>query len=213
MKIEIKAKSKKISLLSAILFLIVGALMLANPNKVVAIISYVVGVVLIAYGIFSCIKNYFNTKANSSNPSTELVIGIITIVVGILFLLLANVIGVALQYVFGAWILFCGINRLINSLQLNKNDNNFIIQLVVSILLILAGLYTILKSNLALSFVGLIMMVYAVLEIIGYVSSKKEDNNDTVITVTKNDTQSETIKDAKVIETKETKKTKKKAKK
>src|SRR5574344_383893 len=209
MKIEIQAKSKKISLLSAIMFLIIGALMLANPNKVVAIIAYIIGVILISYGIFSCIKNYFNTKANSNNPSTELVIGIITIIIGILFLLLANVIGVALQYVFGAWILFCGINRLINSLQINKNDNTFIIQLVVSILLIIAGLYTILKSNLALSFVGLIMMIYAVLEIIGYVSSKKE-KDDTVFTVTKNVIKVKLIKPARSIQTKYKKKFQKK---
>lgn len=216
MKIEIKAKSNKISLIAAIIFLIIGVLMLANPNQVIAIISYICGIIAIIYGIYACIKNYYNTKANSNNPSTELVIGIVSIIIGILFLLLANVIAVAIQYVFGAWILFSGINRLINGLQIDKSDNNFIVQIVISSLLILAGLYTILKSNLALQFIGIIMIIYAVLEIVAYVSNKKDDPADAVVTITPNDNEAKTedIKEAKVIEdTKANKKNKKSTKK
>ena len=210
MKIEIKTKNSKTNLLTALIFLIVGALMLANPNQVVAIISYICGIVLITYGIYACIKNYYDTKADSSTSSTFLMIGITCLVVGLLFIFLANVIGIALQYVFGAWILFSGINRLINALQLDKNDNNYIIQLVVAALLIIAGLYTILKSNLALSFVGLIMMIYAVLEIVGFVFNKNSDQNDETITVTKPDQKekAKNVKDAKIIETKDKKKKK-----
>jgi uncharacterized membrane protein HdeD (DUF308 family) len=212
MKIEIKTHNSKKSLLTAIVFLIVGALMLANPNQVVAIISYICGIVLITYGVYACIKNYYDTKEDSSTSSTFLMIGIITLVVGLLFIFLANVIGIALQYVFGAWILFSGINRLINALQVDKNDSNYIIQLVVAALLIIAGLYTILKSNLALSFVGLIMMIYAVLEIVGFVFNKNSDQNDETITVTKPEQKEKTknVKDAKIIETKDKKKKKKK---
>src|SRR5574344_982834 len=212
MKIEIKAKSNKISLIAAIIFLIIGVLMLANPNQVIAIISYICGIIAIIYGIYACIKNYYNTKANSNNPSTELVIGIVSIIIGILFLLLANVIAVAIQYVFGAWILF----SLINGLQIDKSDNNFIVQIVISSLLILAGLYTILKSNLALQFIGIIMIIYAVLEIVAYVSNKKDDPADAVVTITPNDNEAKTedIKEAKVIEdTKANKKNKKSTKK
>ena len=210
MKIEIKTKNSKTNLLTALIFLIVGALMLANPNQVVAIISYICGIVLITYGIYACIKNYYDTKADSSTSSTFLMIGITCLVVGLLFIFLANVIGIALQYVFGAWILFSGINRLINALQLDKNDNNYIIQLVVAALLIIAGLYTILKSNLALSFVGLIMMIYAILEIVGFVFNKNSNQNDETITVTKPDQKekAKNVKDAKIIETKDKKKKK-----
>ena len=215
MKIEIKTQNNKKNLLTAIIFLIVGALMLANPNQVVAIISYICGIVLITYGIYACIKNYYDTKEDSTTSSTFLMIGIICLVAGLLFIFLANVIGIALQYVFGAWILFSGINRLIASLQIDKNDNNYIIQLVVAALLIIAGLYTILKSNLALSFVGLIMMIYAVLEIVGFVFNKNNnDQSDATVTVTKTETKekAENVKDAKVIETKDKKKKNKKSK-
>lgn len=189
------------SIVSAIVFLIVGALLFTNPNMVIAIISYTIGIVLILIGIYSCIKNYYNTKQNSNTPITELTFGIIMMIIGIVFLLLANSIGVALQYVFGAFMLFSGINNLINALQLNKDDKNFIVQIIVASLLILGGLYTILKSNLAFEIVGIVMMIYATLEIVSFITNRnsinKHGNN-------------EVIKDAKVIEDKtDTKKIKK----
>ena len=214
MKIEIKAKENKANLVTAIVFLILGALLLANPNKVVAIISYICGVVLVLFGLYSCMKNYFDTKNDNNTSSKSLIIGITSLVVGLLFIFLANVIGVALQYVFGAWILFSGINRLINALQLEKNNNNFIVQIVIAALLIIAGLYTILRSNLALSLIGLIMMIYAVLEIIGFVFNKEQDSSDATITITKEDKNDskKTVKEAKIIENKKPK-TNKKSKK
>ena len=180
------------NLLFAILFLIVGSLLFANPNMVIAAISYTVGTLLILVGIYSCIKNYYNTKQNSNTPITELTFGIVMIIIGIIFLLLANTIGKALQYVFGAWMLFSGINRLINSLQGDKSSKNFIVQLIVSSLLILGGLYTILRSNLAFELVGLVMIIYAVLEIVGFITNR---NNNIVV-------KKEVVKDAVVIEDK-----------
>ena len=75
------------------------------------------------------------------------------------------------------------------------------------IILIIAGLYTILKSNLALSLIGLIMMIYAVLEIVGFVFNKENDNSDATITITKDENKN--VKDAKVVEVKDKKQTKK----
>ena len=213
MKVEIKKNNNKINILTAIIFLVIGALLIADPDKVIAIISYIIGTLLIMFGIYSCIKNYYNTKADSNTPSTDLVTGIITLIIGILFLLLANSIGVAVRYVFGAWIIFSGINRLINALQIDKKSNSFITQLIVAILLILIGLYTILASNVALQVVGIIMMVYAILEIIAFISNKTFEETKEVhiqkITKDKND---KNIKEAKIV--KETKKkTTKKSKK
>jgi uncharacterized membrane protein HdeD (DUF308 family) len=211
MKIEIKEKNKKASLITAIVFLVVGALIMSNPNQVIAVIAYIFGIALIVFGIYSSIKNYFDTKQDSNTPSTNLIIGIIAIVVGVIFIFLANAIGIAVQYIVGAWILFKGIEKLINTLQSDKKDNNYIVDLVVAILLVAAGLYNILKANIGLSIVGLMMMIYAVLEIVSYVTNKKDNQADTVVTVTKEE--KEPIKDAKVIEEKKDNKDNKKKKK
>ena len=208
MKIEIRTQKNKLNIFNAILFLIVGALLISNPDRVIAIVSYAVGTILVLIGIYSCIKNYYNTKADSNTPSNDLVMGITLIVIGILFLLLANSIGVAVRYVFGAWIIFNGLSRLISSLQLDHKSNVFITQIVIAGLLLLIGLYTILAANIALQVVGIIMMVYSVLEIISILTNKvpeKPETNNTPEVLIENKKKSKKdkkIKDAKIVEKK-----------
>lgn len=209
MKLEIRTQRNKLNIFTTILFLIVGALLVSNPDKVIAIISYIVGTLLIIMGIYSCIKNYYNTKADSNTPANDLVLGITVIVIGILFLLLANSIGVAVRYVFGAWIIFSGLSRLISSLQLDKKSNLFITQISIASLLILIGLYTILAANVALQVVGIIMMVYSILEIVSILTNKSLDNsknNDIIIDKVIETKKEEKVKEAKIV--KETKKKK-----
>ena len=209
MKLEIRTQRNKLNIFTAILFLIVGALLVSNPDKVIAIISYIVGTLLIIMGIYSCIKNYYNTKADSNTPANDLVLGITVIVIGILFLLLANSIGVAVRYVFGAWIIFSGLSRLISSLQLDKKSNLFITQISIASLLILIGLYTILAANVALQVVGIIMMVYSILEIVSILTNKSLDNsknNDIIIDKVIEPKTEAKVKEAKIV--KETKKKK-----
>ena len=198
MKIEFKSKNSRSNLIASIVFLIIGALMLANPNQVVAFIAYICGICLIFFGLYAAFKNYFDTKHDSNTPSTDLIYGIISIVIGVIFFFLANIFGKILQYVFGAWMLFMGISKLISALQVERNkrnDKNFKIQLIIAIILIGAGLFTILISNLALQLIGVFMIIYAILEIVGTLVSKKE-GNDSVVTIIKD----ENIKDAKVID-------------
>ena len=209
------------SLIKSLFFLIFGALIFAYPNKVVIIASQALGTILILYGIFLAIKNYYDTKQNSDNPSTTLMVGIVSIIFGVLFIVLAEVISNIIQYVVGGWILFTGIERIIVALQLGKDNKNFITQLVVALLLIMAGLYTILRAHIEIQILGIIMMTYAVLEIIGFVTNKQEETPKKEKKEEKEETEEEPlkietkdkkddVKDAKIIETKDKKKKKKK---
>ena len=203
MKVEVRTKKNKLNIFTAILFLIVGALLIANPDKVIAIISYLIGVILIASGIYSLIKNYYNTKADSNTPSNDLIMGITTIIIGIIFLVLANSIGVAVRYVFGAWIIFVGISKLISALQIDHKSNAFVTQIIIASLLILIGLYTILAANLALQVVGIVMMVYAILDIVSLLTNKPMEKQTEIIVDKAIETKKDDkVKEAKIVKTK-----------
>ena len=161
------------NLIKSILFLIFGALIFAYPDTVISIVASGFGAILILYGLFMIIKNYYETKQNSETPATLLTFGIILLLVGITFIILSDSISLVIQYVLGAWILFNGIEKLLLSFSLPKGSTQFKSQLVISILLLAAGLYTILVANITIQVVGLIMMIYAVLEIIGAITNKK----------------------------------------
>lgn len=206
-------RAKKSSLIGSLLFLILGALIFAYPNKVISMCSIIIGTAVICYGMFLLIKNYYETKADPNTSNTTLMIGIVTIVIGILFIILSDKIAQIIQYILGAWILFNGIEKLILALSSGKNSDIFLSQLIIALLLILAGLYSILKANLTIQIVGLIMMIYSVIEIFSYVTLKnKETTNNATTAITKIEVkeEKEEVKDAKIVEEKE-EKTKKKA--
>ena len=190
MKIGVKSYSSIISLINSIIFFILGAIIFTRPEIIILFISYVIGGIIIIIGLFKCIKNYLDIKKDNTISSREMISGIVLIIIGLVFILLAGVIEALVRLVIGGWILFSGINRLINSLEISKKNKQFIIRLILSFLLIGVGLYTILESNLAFKTIGLVLMVYSVIEILGYISSKRntyveeiiiESNNNKVI--------------------------------
>lgn len=165
--------SNIMSLISSILFFILGAIMFSKPEAIILFISYVIGGIIIIIGTFNCIKNYLDIKKDNSISSKEMILGIILIIIGLVFIFLADVIETIVRFIIGGWILFTGINRLINTLQLTKKDNKFISQLIISILLVGIGMYTILKSNLAFKTIGIVIIIYSIIEIIGYILNRQ----------------------------------------
>lgn len=204
MKISIKNYSNVLVLISSILFLILGAIMYTKPDAVVIFTTYIIGGMFILIGIFKCVKNYLDVKKDNNTSSTEMVVGIVLTVIGIICIFLAGVIEALVRLVIGGWIIFRGINRLINSFYYDKKTSKFYVSFVLSLILIGGGLYTILEANLAFKAMGFVLMIYAILEIISYIFNGREV---TVVSVNKNN-DSTKIMDAELIETKETKKKK-----
>lgn len=205
MKIGVKSYSDIISLIYSIIFFILGAIIFTKPEIIILFISYVIGGIFTIIGLFKCIKNYLDIKKDNTISSKEMIAGILLIVIGLVFILLANVIEALVRLVIGGWILFTGINRLINSLQIPNKNNKFIVRLLLSLLLIGVGLYTILESNLAFKTIGLVLMVYSVIEILGYILIKKDiDTNESVII------ENDKVIDAVLLEDKKSKKKKSK---
>ena len=205
MKIKVKNYSNIISLISSIIFFILGAIMFTKPNAIILFISYVIGGLMILIGAFKCLKNYLDVKKDNSTSSKEMITGILLIVVGLVFIFLANVIEALVRVVIGGWILFSGINRLIYALHLNKKNHRFLVFLIISILLIGTGLYTILEANLAFQTIGIVLMIYSFLEIFGYIFNRKDAEPLSEVIVEQKETK---VIDALLIEDKKTKKKK-----
>ena len=205
MKTSIKNYSSIISLINSIIFFILGAVIFTKPEIIILFISYVIGGIIIIIGLFKCIKNYLDIKKDNTISSREMVMGIILTIIGLVFILIADVIEALVRLIIGGWILFTGINRLISSLQLPKKNNQFIFRLILSFLIICIGLYTILESNLAFKTIGIVLMIYSIIEIIGYILKKRTPYIEEEMTIK---TKENKIIDAILIEDKKTKKKK-----
>lgn len=178
MKFFIKSYSNIMSFIGAIILLVLGTIMFTNPETVILFISYIIGSLLIVFGIFNCFKNYLDIKKDNKVSSTRMIVGIVLIVIGIIFIFLAGVIEFLIRIIIGSYILFNGINHLIYALSIRNKNSNFFVNLILAIILISGGLYIILVSNLAFKIIGLILIIYSIIEIIEYVFNKKTLVND-----------------------------------
>ena len=202
MKIEIKEYSSFTTLISSLLFFILGAVIFTNSDSIMTIITYVMGGLIALVGFISCFKNYLDVKKDNTTSSVGMIIGIMLMVVGLVCIFLAPVFNFLVRLITGGWLLFSGINRLANALFMKSKDSLFLALLTLAILLIAGGIYTILKANLPFKAIGIVLMVYATLEIIGYILNRKGS-------VTKVKIEEASVVDEKELPVKEDKKNKK----
>ena len=173
MRVEVKSYNNNSSLVSAILFFILGAIMFTNPDTMVVVISRILGGILILFGLYSCIKNYILVRQNTQVSAIPMVAGISCMAIGSVIFFAAGFVEAMVRFVIGGWILLSGIVRFANAMQIDKKNNpKFFSLLIISLLLILAGLYTILEANLAFQTIGIVLMLYAGLEIFGWLTNK-----------------------------------------
>ena len=178
MEIKIKSYSKQSSLISAVLFLIFGAILFSNAERVVQALSVIVGIVFAIVGVVSLITFIINNKKGPNFASkTSLISGIICLIFAIIFIFFSSVVEQSIRFILGAWILLTGIMRLIDTIS-NTKGNKFWSLLIVSILLISVGIYTIVFGDVILSTIGIIMMIYALIEIVGYIIYSKTTSDE-----------------------------------
>lgn len=174
MEIKIKSYSSQSSLISSIFFFILGAILFTSADKVVSFISIGLGIILAVIGISNLVIYFYNVKRENPVKKSTIVISIITLAFAFIFIFFSNVVEQFIRFIIGAWILLTGITRLINVLSMSPKNKKYLPLLIVAILLMIVGVYTIVVSNIFLSTIGLIMMVYAAIEIIGYIFYTKD---------------------------------------
>ncbi len=174
-------KKDSMSLVASILLLILGVILISNPGGVVKFITYILGGIIII-GIAKIIS-YLKIKKNMNIQNTnDFIIGIISIIIGIVIIFCSSAIEFVIRLSMGGWILYSGITKLIISLKLKEiNVNNWYLVLVSSIIMIACGLYIIIKSNLVLSGIGIVLVLYAIVDIVQFIMIPKSKNPDIII--------------------------------
>lgn len=169
-KFKEKGYSNITSLISAIFFFIIGSIIFTNPNGTIKFIAYALGGCFSIIGLFKILVYYFKKKKEKEVFIKDLTIGIIALSFGLILIISSNTVEVLIRIIMGAWILFNGINLLINSIKGIKNKSNSSKTLIIlSSLMIIGGIYMILSTNLVFQMIGLCIMLYSVIEIIGYI--------------------------------------------
>ena len=163
-------KKDKSSIFASIAFLILGILLFINPGEMIKFITYIIGIIFVVFGSIK-LYNYYKSKDSISN--IQLTLGITAIIDDIIIMYCNSIIEFIIRLVMGGFILANGLNKLIVSLNTKNYNNKWIGLLTVAIILIICGLYIILKSNIILSTIGLILIIYSTVDIISYLMYPK----------------------------------------
>lgn len=163
---KILKKSGQVSIIESIVFAILGVCLIANPEEIVKIISYILGGGLIIVGIFKII-NYIKTKDQNDLYNYNLIYGVMAIVMGIVTIVYSSTIGNIFRIVIGIWIIYSSVVRASSSLKLKAiNSNIWIYTLIISIIMFCCGLYIVLNKGTIIVTIGILMIVYAIMDII-----------------------------------------------
>ena len=177
MEINIKSYSTKSSLISSIIFFIVGAILTAYSERIMSTTYRIIGVTFLIITIGLIVSLIIRRKKEQPIYANRIGLAIITFILSILFFFFHSIIDEAIRFLVGAWILFSGVTRLITALRTDHKASRFIAMLIVSLLLIVLGFFTIIKNGILLWVVGIIIMIYSAIEIIGYIFYSKDNSN------------------------------------
>lgn len=160
----------RMSLITSILLFLFGILLVTNADGFIKSISTIIGIALLLIGVFPVV-DYFRYRKEGVLAGISLVSGIFSIVCGLMFLLNENMLMVLIPVFIGVWMIINGINKLQLAFEIkDQNEKSWVITFIFSILIIVCGGYFIINpirgAQLVTSTLGIIICIYAVLDII-----------------------------------------------
>ncbi|MBR1385970.1 MAG: DUF308 domain-containing protein [Bacilli bacterium] len=167
---------KKIEeIIMSLALLFVGVSLFLWADKVTNLVSIILGVIMLLYSGFL----FISIRKNVQDNKGELTLAIILLIGGIVLLVKPEIIKETISFVIGIFILFSSISKLnvaINTSKTTKNKKGVYLSIIGIILGLLCLLGKLIIPDLVLKFVGFLVIVYSISNIINTVLLPKNNN-------------------------------------
>lgn len=152
----------------SIVYIIVGLIMLLNPGFISDAVNYVIGGLVIIYGVIYTVSLYQKREIGMYGKF-DFLAGIICISFGLFLILNPDTLGSLIPFCVGVIILMDAIRFIINSIKLKKLDyRSWIINLIVGIVFLAFSVLIIIKAKdisfLLIRFTGAFLIIDALLD-------------------------------------------------
>lgn len=162
---KIMKKTGWSSLITSIIFAILGVVLIINPQETVRVVSYVLGIIFILVGIYKIIS-YFMAKGKYDFFNYDLAFGIIAVIIGLSTIVYMKQIGTVLRVIMGIWIIYSAIIRINLSAKLRMVDSGmWAYCLILALIMLVAGIYILFTPSTILVTIGIIVLIYSILDI------------------------------------------------
>ena len=163
---KVLKKTGMSSLISSIIFAILGIILIARPEGTIKVISIILGVMFGLIGLYKII-NYLDNKGKYDFYNYDIAYGIIAIVLGIVTICYSTQIGAIFRVIIGLWIVYSAILRINLSIKLKTIESNvWIYSLVIALIMALCGIFIICNSGAVIVTLGITVVIYSILDII-----------------------------------------------
>ncbi len=151
------------NVLISLIMLTVGVILVINSEAMINMMSWFIGIVIILISIIRIIY-LFNDKILNT---TMLAVNILLMIFGVVLISFPSIVDIAIKVVFGSWILFAGVKRLILAIAVSRVDKQSYKTFLISALIMLA-LGVLVLINLY-NLVGIFLIIYSLTEIVNYI--------------------------------------------
>ena len=172
-------KFKASSYAVSIIYTIVGLIMLLNPDFVSNAVNYVIGVLIIIYGIIYSISLY-QKRDIEIYGKFDFIAGIMCISIGLFLIVYPDVLVSLIPFCTGIIILMDAIRFIVNSFRLKRlGYRSWNINLIIGLIFLGFSIFIIVKAKnislLALRFIGGFLIVDALLDFYTDIRFRKKE--------------------------------------
>ncbi len=163
------------SILFSIMLVLLGITMCFMPKTSLNVFAYILAGILIINGIFQVIldirmRNYFIAM-------NQFIPGVLSILCGIIICFYPNTLTMLIPIVLGIWFILTSIFKIQLSLSLRNFSGSWLLSLLLAIITCICGIVLILNPTLTsitiTIFLGIMLIIYSVSDIIDMVIFKK----------------------------------------
>ena len=178
-------KTAWIGIIESLALIIIGVLLIACADVIVKVIAYIIGVFFVVKG--GCqIVNYFMVKGQNDFFNSELLIGIISALVGIVALVMGPELISVFRIIIGIWIIYESLARISLAIKLNAAGVMAWKYIVAfAILMLVLGVFITFNDGAVFQLIGWLMVITGVVSVISdvmftqYISQVAEKINKT----------------------------------
>ncbi len=160
---KIFKRSSWTDIVISLVFILLGVLLVAKPTQTVGAISIILGVLFIAMGALKLIEYYIS----KTKEDWLLTVALVSVIFGIIVLFASDSILAFFRVILGIWIIVTGIIDLQTVLVWKQVKSPYwTVSLLLTILMIFAGIVILINQQIVLTAVGVIIIIYGIFDII-----------------------------------------------
>lgn len=159
----------KMSIIFSLFFIVIGLMLFIDPVGFVALVSYLLAALFLTYGITNIIKYIKEKEFSYSKPM--LVLGTILIIIGLFLFINPTFIGAIVPTIIGVCLIINSIEKIMWLKYTSEvGSTSYMVSFISGIVALLAGILLLFNplagTAIIIQIIGIIIIVYAVLDLI-----------------------------------------------